>query len=172
MENQFSTHEVSQILGIRTDRLAHWLVGEDGEAFIFPTERAEGSGTKRSFSRWDMYGIVLYNSLLRKGVSRKEAGKYFRAWSGDTVGRPLAERHRIKYYIIWTDSGLENGLARDDITNIDDDSPYLVFDDNNADFLKQFADMRLDEMEIFNMQKVIRRVDEQIAKFEVINGGY
>jgi hypothetical protein len=66
----FTTSNITK-LGIKRERLKDWM--ERG--FIEPSiQKAEGQGTKNLFSIFDLYTIMLFNTLIEYGFSRQDAG--------------------------------------------------------------------------------------------------
>ena len=72
MEEYFTTKNIVT-LGIPKGRFREWL----NSNFITPSiEKAAGPGTKSRFSRNDVYGIALFDKLLKNGLSREVASEY------------------------------------------------------------------------------------------------
>ncbi|MFC1829780.1 hypothetical protein ACFL0O_09220, partial [Thermodesulfobacteriota bacterium] len=46
------------------------------DRFIKPTTSAAGPGTRASFTRWDVYGVALFKSLVEFGFARKLTAEY------------------------------------------------------------------------------------------------
>jgi hypothetical protein len=68
----FTTFDIRENLGIKIDRLKDWM----NRGFISPSiQKATGQGTKNLFSRWDLYSIKLFQYLIDRGFSRKDAAE-------------------------------------------------------------------------------------------------
>lgn len=72
MKNDFSTFDIMKALSMKRDKLRAWM--RDG--FIKPKYPAEGQGTKAVFTRWDVYGVALFNDLIDHGYKRKKIADY------------------------------------------------------------------------------------------------
>jgi hypothetical protein len=71
-QDRFTTFEVRDGLGIKIESLKDWQT----RGFITPSiEKAKGRGTKNLFSRFDLYLIKLFESLVQRGFPRKHAAK-------------------------------------------------------------------------------------------------
>lgn len=70
MRNQYSTLDICKALGITRERIRDWINRE----FVKPSiQEAKGQGTKALFSRNDVYLIMLFLTLIRNGINRKES---------------------------------------------------------------------------------------------------
>ena len=65
----FTTFDVDRILEIKRTRLQEWI----NHGFIIPSQQTPSKGVKALFSREDLYGIKLFEELLKRGHSRERA---------------------------------------------------------------------------------------------------
>lgn len=76
MRQKFSTLDIVKALGIPRERLRDWM----NRGFIVPTQQAEGQGTKAIFSRIEVYGVALFQKLLKWGFGRQFAARFITAF--------------------------------------------------------------------------------------------
>ena len=70
MEKQFTTFQIAKALKLKYGRLREWLDG----GYIEPSiHRAQRQGEKTLFTLADAYAIKLFDYLLGRGFSRKDA---------------------------------------------------------------------------------------------------
>ena len=90
---EYSTIDVCKILDIHRQRLREWL------PYFMDTipsiQKAEGTGTKNLFSRWDIYAIEIYLRLVETGRNRFQANTFIHRWISETKSVPLDERNKI-----------------------------------------------------------------------------
>ncbi len=87
----FSSFEIVERLGIDLGRLREWLK----RGYVAPSvERAAGRGTRSVFSRWDLYRIELFRTLVDRGFSREAAADTASAVSDEAIRRWLDSRDR------------------------------------------------------------------------------
>ena len=67
----YSIYEVAEILGIKNGRIREWI----SRGYIKPYKEATGRGSKHLLSKRDIFKIKLFEYLLNRGISRKEAHK-------------------------------------------------------------------------------------------------
>ena len=80
MRNQYSTLDICKGLGITRERIRDWM----NRGFIKPSiQEAKGQGTKALFSRNDVYLIMLFLTLIRNGINRKESSGIIQELSED-----------------------------------------------------------------------------------------
>ena len=72
MRNEFSTLDIVNALNIPRERLRDWM----NHGYIKPTVPAEGQGTRAIFTIWDVYGVVLFQELIRHGYRRNVIAEY------------------------------------------------------------------------------------------------
>jgi DNA-binding transcriptional MerR regulator len=81
---EFTTFQVSRILGVSRSSLQQWL----DFGFIEPSKQvSEGKGSKNLFSREDLYRIEMFRVLHRAGVAQKKAGKLGSEFDFDKAAR-------------------------------------------------------------------------------------
>jgi hypothetical protein len=98
MKTGFTTFEISKALGVKYGRLRGWL---DVDAIPISVQQADGPGTKRLFTFFDVCMIGLFRELLERGFSREDAstasdavGKYFSSLGG----KRTLERDGVFYF--------------------------------------------------------------------------
>ncbi len=69
LKGGLSTFQIEKKLGIKRARLKEWM------AFIPPTLKAAGRGTKSVFSRTDVYKLCIFKELVDRGFTRKRAAE-------------------------------------------------------------------------------------------------
>jgi hypothetical protein len=77
MREEFSTLDIVKALNIPRGRLRQWM----DLGFIKPAYPSEMQGSKAIFTRYDVYGVGLFDDLLSKGFKRDMAGKIFREYA-------------------------------------------------------------------------------------------
>lgn len=65
---KYTTTDVAK-LGIKRERLKEWIAAK----YISPSQTASGPGTKNLFSLGDLYLLKLFQYLVERGFSRREA---------------------------------------------------------------------------------------------------
>ena len=90
MERLYSIVDIVKKLGIPGERLRDWMK----RCFVFESDReAEDQRTKAIFNRLDVYGIALFEYLVKeRSFSREEAAKLTKLWIQTTSG--VASRSR------------------------------------------------------------------------------
>lgn len=154
--DDFSTFDIQRINEIPRERLRDWLT----KGFIKPTYEAQGKGTRASFTKNDLYCIEMFKRLLKAGIHRENAAKYY-----DDTRRVLnTETDYIPAYIV---------LRIDSTTgNIEPEAYPLAFEgaDDMIISLKTglvpgntfTADFEYDQIIIINFLKLRKQVDLRI----------
>lgn len=75
MDEKFTTKTIVEKLGIPLQRVRMWLM----EDFVSASIPSEGQGKKAFFTREDLYQIVLFEKLLKKGLKRELASNYVKS---------------------------------------------------------------------------------------------
>lgn len=75
VEEKYTTKTIVKKLGIPLQRVRMWLIGE----FVVASVPSEGQGKKAFFTREDLYQIVLFEKLLKKGLRRELASTYIKS---------------------------------------------------------------------------------------------
>ncbi|MBU1568151.1 MAG: MerR family transcriptional regulator [Proteobacteria bacterium] len=78
--DKYTTKTIVEKLGIPLQRLRMWLM----EDFVSASIPSEGQGKKAFFTREDLYHIVLFEKLLKKGLKRELAAAYIKSINGGT----------------------------------------------------------------------------------------
>lgn len=73
METEYSTFQICEAFDIPHERLRQWLK----KGFVRPKVPAEGQGTRAVFDLQDVYGILIFKTLLEIGFKREVAGEFF-----------------------------------------------------------------------------------------------
>ena len=68
----YTLSDISKILGIKRERLSHWLVG----GFIKPSAKSKGRGRLPWLTRGDIYLIKLFGDMVDHGLSSVKAARY------------------------------------------------------------------------------------------------
>ncbi len=152
MNTAFSTFDVSKLLGIDRGRIREWI----DKDFITPSiEKSKGQGKKNLFSLLDVYGIVLFTSLLNMGLSREKASSFFHHFvfhAGTILKRDIHEYKFIVYYFNALISG-SSGIVRIHLIPKDEDtSSSLQEVEKNT------------EMLVINIDRILEVVDSQLNK--------
>jgi len=84
MERLYSIVDIVKKLGIPGERLRDWMK----RCFVFKSDQeAEDQRTKAIFNRLDVYGIALFEYLVKeRSFSREEAAKFSKLWIQTTSG--------------------------------------------------------------------------------------
>ena len=72
LENEYSTSDVMQIIGVKRERLREWT----SQGFVKPKTKASGTGSKAIFGLLDLYKIAIFKRIVEAGVSRRMAAKW------------------------------------------------------------------------------------------------
>jgi hypothetical protein len=108
MNNEFTSKEVEQILGIPFGRVKEWI--QSGH--ITPSvDEGKGRGKVRKFSRDDLYRIALFFALRKIGIERDMAGLYFRHLDKRGFEGEIKVNHRFLNLQIGDDWMLMNGWS-------------------------------------------------------------
>jgi DNA-binding transcriptional MerR regulator len=91
---EFTTFQVSRILGVTRSSLQQWIDFK----FIEPSiSVAEGRGTKNLFSREDLYRIEMFRALSRSGIAQKKAGKLRGKFNFDLAAKN-PQKFRVAFF--------------------------------------------------------------------------
>ena len=153
----FTSFQVIKLLNIRQERLQEWLY----KKFIKPEVPATGRGTKNYFSKKNLYEISLFNYLLGKGLSRKEASKILKTDIMDPITQ--YDKKIMK--------SLQKNISFKSISPMliiyKSGKKYLskVIFDNELNFRveEDIVQKKIDEIQIINIDNLIKEVNNAVC---------
>ena len=75
MAEEFTIGDIVRILGIPRERFKAWTF----EGFVTASiQQADGKGTLNRYSSRDIYGIAVFDYLIKRGFSREAASRIYR----------------------------------------------------------------------------------------------
>lgn len=79
MKKQFSTFDIIKALGIKRERLRAWMK----KGYVYPHMPSPGQGQSALFTIYEVFGIALFDKLLKNGFKRETAAEYYSVCSGN-----------------------------------------------------------------------------------------
>lgn len=102
MKTEFSTLEVVKALrgkGLHRESLRDWM----DRGFIAPSKKAEGQGTKATFTVHDVYMVALFMNLIDYGFKRKPAGAFVNDFGERIKSEKVKGIYPETVYIVFRD---------------------------------------------------------------------
>jgi len=154
MRDVFSTLDIVKTIEIPRERLRSWMK----ERFVVPSIPARGQGTKAVFSRYDIYGISLFNDLLDAGFRRDIAASQMREFSKIF--------HKNYELVLYRQVSLPGGCMMHC-------SPIIVTGNNNFAVMSGEASFTGDVGDSYEMTEAMKSINDisQWDAFFVVNIG-
>jgi hypothetical protein len=142
----FTTFDLLKILGIKRERLKHWI--EEGYIKAYLQEETP-NGNKSYFDIWHVYNIKLFMYLLEGGLSRQEAAKWSQANSPEMIKDLKGTRQFKPDFLIFKKKG---GEIIEATYEYDRNEIHVRLDED------------FDDIRIIDFRKIVDTVDRSVAK--------
>lgn len=153
---EFYIRHVTKITGVKRLRLHQWI--ERG--YIKPSiQHGQKSGTPNLFSKEDLYRIELFKRLVGNGFSRELASSFVTFFTHKDPFTLAENVFSTDIQYLWLIFFRENGI----IKNVE----TIVQGINEKSLIAEFQDPNVDDIFLINIAKIMKEVDEKIAKIDI-----
>ena len=146
----FTAKDVTAVTGVKRTRLQQWL--EQG--WITPSiQQADGHGTRNVYSRNDLYAIAFFRRVVESGLPRKVVADII---SKGVLAQDITRKQLLRTVWVYVRDGENTACG---ISEVDDPESWSLFYT-----LLQMNVTGFDDVMVFYLGRVVRKVDEKIAE--------